>query len=243
MTARVASALLQGIRAEIVTIEVQVRPGLPGTSVIGLPDSVVRESRERVKAAIEATGFRYPTRKVLVNLAPATMRKEGDALDLGIAIGVLVAGGYLPSERLRETLFLGELGLDGALRPVRGVLASAIAAREGGFKTLVLPTSVAEEASCPRAARLRAGPQPRRARLEPPQADVPPKPSASGRDPRAPRGCFDGPDPGGPCARPQLLRPFSSPVRPRCPWLVMALSNATTSEVRLNRNYSAVQLQ
>jgi magnesium chelatase family protein len=147
MTARVASALLQGIRAEIVTIEVQVRPGLPGTSVIGLPDSVVRESRERVKAAIEATGFRYPTRKVLVNLAPATMRKEGDALDLGIAIGVLVAGGYLPSERLRETLFLGELGLDGALRPVRGVLASAIAAREGGFKTLVLPTSVAEEAS------------------------------------------------------------------------------------------------
>ncbi len=147
MTARVASALLQGIRAEIVTIEVQVRPGLPGTSVIGLPDSVVRESRERVKAAIEATGFRYPTRKVLVNLAPATMRKEGDALDLGIAIGVLVAGGYLPSERLRETLFLGELGLDGALRPVRGVLASAIAAREAGFKTLVLPTSVSEEAS------------------------------------------------------------------------------------------------
>ncbi len=129
MTARVASALLQGIRAEIVTIEVQVRPGLPGTSVIGLPDSVVRESRERVKVAIEATGFRYPTRKVLVNLAPAAMRKEGDALDLGIAIGVLVAAGYLPAERLGETLFLGELGLDGALRPVRGVLASAIAAK------------------------------------------------------------------------------------------------------------------
>ncbi|HET6202121.1 MAG TPA: YifB family Mg chelatase-like AAA ATPase [Planctomycetota bacterium] len=147
MTARVASALLQGIRAEIVTIEVQVRPGLPGTSVIGLPDSVVRESRERVKAALEASGFRYPTRKVLVNLAPAAMRKEGDALDLGIAIGVLVAAGYLGTDRLAETLFLGELGLDGALRPVRGVLASAIAAREAGFRNVLLPASVAEEAS------------------------------------------------------------------------------------------------
>ncbi len=99
MTARVAGALLQGIRAGIVMIEVQVRPGLPCTSVIGLPDCTVRESRERVKGALEVSGFRSPTRKVLVDLASASISKEGDPLDLGIAIGGLVAAGHLSAER------------------------------------------------------------------------------------------------------------------------------------------------
>ena len=145
--ARTRAAALWGIGAYGVDVEVDVSLGLPAFHVVGLPDAAVRESRERVTAALRNSGFAVPRNKVVVNLAPAARRKEGTALDLAIACGVLAAQGVIPAERLRTLLLVGELSLDGALQPITGALAMALHAKERGITELFLPAANAGEAA------------------------------------------------------------------------------------------------
>ena len=141
MLARCSSASLLGLEARPVTVEVDLAPGLPGIQLVGLPDKAIQESRERVRSALRNSGFRGPLVRVVVNLAPADLRKEGPAFDLPIALALLVASGQLDRPRLNGLWCAGELGLDGRLRPCRGVLAVAeLAAREGA-DALVVPPS------------------------------------------------------------------------------------------------------
>jgi magnesium chelatase family protein len=145
--ARIWSASLVGIDAVKVGVEVDVSGGLPGIVVVGLPDTAVQESRERVKAALKNSGFAFPQRKIVVNLTPADLRKEGPCFDLPIAAGILAASEQVNPEPLRDSLFLGELSLDGSLRPVAGVLPIAAAAAQLGIRALVVPEANAREAA------------------------------------------------------------------------------------------------
>ena len=145
--ARAATFALMGVDALEVTIEADIRPGLPAFTIVGLPDTAVQESRERVRAALANSGFEFPLRRITVNLAPADFRKAGPAFDLGLAAALLVASGQATGDSLAGHAVCGELGLDGSLRPVRGALAVADAARRSGFAGLVLPRSNAAEAS------------------------------------------------------------------------------------------------
>ncbi|HKH36434.1 MAG TPA: magnesium chelatase domain-containing protein, partial [Rubrobacter sp.] len=120
---RARSLSLFGIDALPVEVEVDVSSGLPGFSIVGLPDAAVQEARERVRVAISNSGYRFPTKKVIVNLAPANLRKEGPAFDLPIALGILAASGALPAGGLEGAGVVGELSLDGGLRGVRGALS------------------------------------------------------------------------------------------------------------------------
>ncbi len=147
MLARVWSATLLGIDAVKVGVEVDVSGGLPATVVVGLPDTAVQESRERVRAALKNTRYVFPLRRIVVNLAPADLRKEGPSFDLPISIGILAASEQLNPEFLGDYLFLGELSLDGSLRPVAGVLAVAACARQLGMRGLVVPAGNAQEAA------------------------------------------------------------------------------------------------
>jgi magnesium chelatase family protein len=147
MLAEVLTATPWGIDARPVRVEVDVHPGLPGIQIVGLPDAAVKESRQRVRSAIKNCGFELPPRAVVVNLAPADLRKEGNHLDLPIALALLVAYGHLPQEALAGRLVSGELGLDGSVRSVRGGLAVAdLAAREGA-RELLVPAANAGEAA------------------------------------------------------------------------------------------------
>lgn len=136
-----------GIEACPVQVEVDVHNGLPQTQIVGLPDAAVRESRERVRAAIKNCGFDLPPRSVVINLAPADLRKQGNHLDLAIALALLTAHGQLPQETLVGRLFCGELGLDGAVRSVRGGLAIADLAARLGISEVLLPAANAREAA------------------------------------------------------------------------------------------------
>ena len=127
------SATLRGVDAVPVNVEVSIVGGLPGFSIVGMADAAVQESRERVKAAIKASGFKMPIERVLVNLAPSSLRKTGSGFDLAIAIGLLGATQQIPVEALGGMLFVGELSLDGSVRPVPGQLAYALRARELGL--------------------------------------------------------------------------------------------------------------
>ncbi|MEY3736269.1 MAG: hypothetical protein RLZZ624_1328, partial [Cyanobacteriota bacterium] len=147
MLARCSSAALCGLEALAVTVEVDLSPGLPGWQMVGLADAAVQESRERIRAALRNSGLRTPLTRVVVNLAPADRRKEGPGFDLPIALGWLVASGQLAAEALEGTWSCGELGLDGSLRPVRGVLAIALTARRLGARRLVVPAANRAEAS------------------------------------------------------------------------------------------------
>jgi magnesium chelatase family protein len=141
MLAQVTSGAVLGVDAYLVQVEVDLATGLPGMSVVGLPESAVREGRERVGAALQNSGWPIPPRKVTINLAPADIRKDGSAFDLPIAVGLLAASGVLPAERLAGTCFVGELGLDGELRPVRGVLPLAMRCAAEGVPRLVVPAA------------------------------------------------------------------------------------------------------
>jgi magnesium chelatase family protein len=147
MLAQVTSAAIHGVESYLVRVEVNLGPGIPSFSVVGLAEGAVREGRERVWAAIQNSGFTIPPRKITVNLAPADVRKEGSAFDLPLAIGLLAGLDQLPREGLQAMAFVGELGLDGLLRPVRGALAIAEACRRAGIDTLVLPRENAREAA------------------------------------------------------------------------------------------------
>ncbi|MFM7652023.1 MAG: YifB family Mg chelatase-like AAA ATPase [Vulcanococcus sp.] len=147
MLARCSGAALIGLEAAAVAVEVDIAPGLPGLLMVGLPDAAVQESRERVRAAVRNSGLRMPLTRVIVNLAPADLRKEGPAFDLPIALAVLAASGQLDPAALAGVWCAGELGLDGQLRTVRGALAIALAARRAGARALLLPGANAAEAS------------------------------------------------------------------------------------------------
>lgn len=147
MLARCSGAALQGLDGVEVSVEVDIAPGLPGLAMVGLADAAVQESRERVRAALRNSGFRVPLTRVIVSLAPADLRKEGPAFDLPIALGLLVASQQLPAEQLSGIWCAGELGLDGRLRPVRGAMAVALAARRCGARALVLPAANGAEAA------------------------------------------------------------------------------------------------
>jgi magnesium chelatase family protein len=147
MLARVWSASLVGIAAVKVGVEVDVSGGLPGIVVVGLPDTAVQESRERVKAALKNAGYSFPMRKIIINLTPADLRKEGPSFDLPISVGILAASEQVSAELLGDYLFLGEVSLDGTLRPVAGVLAIAAAAQRLGISGLVVPADNAREAA------------------------------------------------------------------------------------------------
>jgi len=147
MLARVWSASLVGIDAVKVGVEVDVAGGLPAIVVVGLPGTEVQESKERVKTAIKNAGFAFPMRRIVINLSPADLRKEGPSFDLPISVGILAAAGQIQMDGLDETLFLGEVSLDGSLRPVAGVLAIAAAAKSLGISNLVVPADNVREAA------------------------------------------------------------------------------------------------
>jgi magnesium chelatase family protein len=144
--ASIRSATVLGIEARDVTVEVDVAPGLPAWTIVGLASGAVKESRERVLAALANSGFHAPSRRVTVNLSPADMRKDGTAFDLPIALGLLVATGQLEQRSLDGLIVAAELGLDGAIRPIRGALPLARAAARGGVRALVIPEANAAEA-------------------------------------------------------------------------------------------------
>lgn len=147
MLATARTFTLDGIVARPVRVEVDVHRGLPAFSVVGLPDAAVREARERVRAALLNCGFDFPLHRIVASLAPASLRKAGPGLDLAIAVALLVASGQLSWKRLPGVAMVGELALDGSVRPVRGALAIAEAAREAGAEAIVVPKRNGPEAA------------------------------------------------------------------------------------------------
>ena len=139
MLAAVATFTLDGVHAQEVTVEVDVRRGLPTFTLVGLPDRAIRESRERVRAALLNSGLEFPQKRLTVNLAPAHVRKAGPSFDLAIAVGLLAASSQVPPERLEDCALVGELSLSGELRPVRGTLTAALGARRAGYRRLLVP--------------------------------------------------------------------------------------------------------
>ena len=146
MLVKTFGSAVYGIEAITITIEVNI---LPGTKyfVVGLADTAIKESYFRIESALKNCGFRMPRQQVVVNMAPADIRKEGSAYDLTIAIGVLAASGQVESENLEKYLIMGELSLDGSLQPIKGSLPIAIQARKDGFKGFILPKQNAREAA------------------------------------------------------------------------------------------------
>jgi len=144
---QVLSASTYGIDAFTVKVETHIEQGLFAFTIVGLPDSSVKESRERVNAAIKNSGFKFPNKKITVNLAPADIKKEGSQFDLPIAIGILSATEQIQSDILDKFIILGELALDGTLRPIHGALPIAISAKNSGLKGVILPKENAKEAA------------------------------------------------------------------------------------------------
>ncbi len=147
MLATAVSGALIGIDGLLVEVEVDVALGLPQFTTVGLPEGAVRESKDRVRSAIKNSGYEFPARRITVNLAPADVKKEGAAYDLPIALGILAAEGWLTKEQLQSYAILGELSLDGRVKPVHGALPLAVMAREKGLKGLIVPTENAAEAA------------------------------------------------------------------------------------------------
>ncbi|HEY6916004.1 MAG TPA: magnesium chelatase domain-containing protein, partial [Paludibacter sp.] len=146
MLVKTFGAAVQGINATIVTIEVNVSQGIRFLHV-GLPDNAVKESHERIASALNYTGNSMPRKQIIINMAPADIRKEGSAYDLPMAIGIMAADDKLISEELDKYVIMGELSLDGGLQPIKGILPIAIKAREEGFKGFILPKQNAREAA------------------------------------------------------------------------------------------------
>ena len=147
MLAKVLSAAVVGIDAILVDVEVDIAQGLPQFATVGLPDGAVKESKDRVKAALKNSGYDFPARRITANLAPADLKKEGSAFDLPISIGILAATGTITGDRLSRYILLGELSLDGSLKPVRGALPVAVAARQAGLSGVIVPKENAAEAA------------------------------------------------------------------------------------------------
>ncbi|MDP2778052.1 MAG: YifB family Mg chelatase-like AAA ATPase, partial [Anaerolineales bacterium] len=147
MLSRVYSCAVVGLEGVIVEVEVDYTNGLPGVTIVGLPDTAVQESRERVQTAVKNAGLHFPRHRIVVNLAPAVVRKEGPAYDLPIALGVIILAGFLPHDVVENTLVVGELSLDGVVRHTRGILPMAATARANGYKRMFVPEMDAPEAA------------------------------------------------------------------------------------------------
>lgn len=156
MLVKTYAAALQSIHAEIVTIEVNVSEGT-WFQLVGLPDAAIRESHERIKSAIEIAGYEMPCSNVVINMSPADLRKEGAAYDLPLAVGLLAADEQLPYEKLNEIMMMGELGLDGKLKPIKGALPIAMLAQKEGYKSLIIPRENAREAAVVKGLKVYAG--------------------------------------------------------------------------------------
>jgi len=141
------TGVIIGVSAFPVVVEVDISPGLPSFQIVGLPEAAVKESRDRVRAAIKNSGYDFPAKKITVNLAPADVKKEGAAFDLPMSVGILSATGMVSKERIKDYILIGELSLDGKVKPVRGALPIAIETKRRGFKGLILPMRNAKEAA------------------------------------------------------------------------------------------------
>lgn len=144
--AKIYTRGLLGLHAPLIEVEVHVSQGLPSLTIVGLPEAAVRESKDRVRSAIINSGFQFPTKRLTINLAPADLPKDGSRLDLPIALGILIASGQIPEHVTNQLEFIGELALDGQLRPISGILSIAIACQQLGHQ-LILPEQNAQEAS------------------------------------------------------------------------------------------------
>jgi len=147
MLARVLSSAVFGIDAYVVEVEVDIAAGLPAFATVGLPEGAVKESKDRVKAAVKNSGYDFPSRRITVNLAPADIKKEGAAFDLPMAVGILAATEVVSKEKLNQYFILGELSLDGKVKPVKGTLPVSVAARDAGIKGILLPRENSKEAA------------------------------------------------------------------------------------------------
>ncbi|WP_282015589.1 YifB family Mg chelatase-like AAA ATPase [Marinifilum flexuosum] len=146
MLVKTYGSAVYGIHATTITIEVNVFPGVR-FSLVGLPDNAVKESQQRIDSALREVGYKIPGKKIIINMAPADIRKEGSAYDLPLAIGILTATEQIACDKLEKFVIMGELSLDGSLVPIKGVLPMAIQAREEGFEGLILPKANAREAA------------------------------------------------------------------------------------------------
>ncbi len=147
MISKILSSAVIGVDAYIVGVEVDIALGLPSFATVGLPDGAVKESRDRVRAAIKNSGYDFPPRRITVNLAPADIKKEGAAFDLPISIGILAATSVIKNDKIKDYIIVGELSLDGLVKPIRGALPMAIEAKKRGYKGLILPEKNAKEAA------------------------------------------------------------------------------------------------
>ncbi|MBL4648891.1 MAG: magnesium chelatase, partial [Aureispira sp.] len=151
MLVKTFASAVEGIDAQTIIIEVsaggQIVQGKPGYSLVGLPDNAVKEGYWRIETALKEIGYRIPRIKIIINMAPADLKKEGSYYDLPIAIGVMAANKQLPSDKLKDYILMGELSLDGTLRPIKGALPIAIQAKKEGFKGIILPKENAREAA------------------------------------------------------------------------------------------------
>ena len=147
MLSIVNSMTIAGINGYKIEIQVDVSNGMPSWDIVGLPDTSIRESKERVRTAIKNTGYNLPSKKIIINLAPANIKKEGAIFDLGIAIAVLKNIGIVEKETLEDKVFLGELSLDGTINPIIGVLPMCIESKRIGIKKIILPKQNAKEAA------------------------------------------------------------------------------------------------
>ena len=138
MLIKTYAAALQSIQARTVTVEVSCTPG-SYFQLVGLPDAAIKESQDRIISAIESCGYKFPGKRIVINMSPADLRKEGAAYDLPLAIGLLAADGQIPADLLDRYLIMGELSLDGSVRAIRGALPIAIQARSEGFEGFILP--------------------------------------------------------------------------------------------------------
>jgi len=147
MISRVFTSSILGINAYLIEAEVDISLGLPYYATVGLPEGAVKESKERIKAAIKNSGYDFPQRRIIINLAPADIKKEGASLDLPIAISILAASGFIKQDILNDYIILGELSLDGKLNAIKGALPSALCAKEKGLKGVILPAANSKEAA------------------------------------------------------------------------------------------------
>lgn len=147
MLSIVKSIALHGLQGYLVNIQVDVSSGMPSFEIVGLPDTSIKESKERVKTAIRNSTFEFLSRKIVVNLAPANTRKEGSIFDLPIAVGILIASNIISNICLEDTIFMGELSLDGSVEPIKGILPICIEAKRLGIKRIILPKANSKEAS------------------------------------------------------------------------------------------------
>ena len=147
MLSKVKSFGLMGIDGYVVIVETDISNGIPSFDMVGLGDTAVKESKERVRSAIKNAGLEFPIKRITVNLAPADKKKEGSAFDLPIALGILIATEQISNRDIENYAFLGELSLDGEIKPVKGILPMVISARQSGMENIIVPLENADEAA------------------------------------------------------------------------------------------------